>query len=168
MGVLDHGMIEFATSHKLDVLAGVQRFVRFDVAVGTYEGDLEAWIRFLDLANQLDVALEADRGSKQHKEFVVLADFNGLLPIDFGRRSVEQAAARDHTRRVGEPNGIPIGFNFAGSRPPRNGSAVKILKAWRIQKQCLHHIRHSAPSVFRKSSWIQAKSRRKGGNQTGL
>src|SRR6266853_1813059 len=146
--VFDDGVIELAAGHKFDVFAGIQCFVGLDVAVGADKGDLEARIGFLDLADQLDVALETDGGSEQHQEFVVFADFNGLLPIDLGRASVHQAAARNHAGRVGQPNGIPIGFDLARRGPPRTRSAIEILKTRRIQQQSLHHIRHSSPSVI--------------------
>src|SRR5712672_155209 len=145
--VFDDGVIELAAGHKFDVFAGIQGFVGLDVPMGADKGDLEAGIRFLNLADQLDVALEAHCGGEQDKEFVLFADFDGLLPIHLGRAGVQKAASGDHARRVGQPNGIPIRFNLARRGPPRTRSAIEILKTRRIQQQSLHHIRHSSPSV---------------------
>src|SRR5216684_4289082 len=83
--VFDHRMVELPARHEIDVLAGTQRLVGPDVSVRTNEGNLEAWIRFLDLADQLDVARKPYRRRKQHQEFIVLADLHRLLPIDLGR-----------------------------------------------------------------------------------
>src|SRR5882762_10030479 len=145
--VFDDGVVELAAGHKLDVFAGIQCFVGLDVPMGADKSDLEAGIPFLNLADQLDVALESDCGGEQHQEFVIFADFNGLLPIHLGRAGVQKAASGDHARRIGQPNGIPIRFNLARRGPPRTRSAIKILKTRRIQQQSLHHIRHSSPSV---------------------
>ena len=58
--------------------AGVQRFVGLDVAVRADEGDFEARVGFLDLADELDVGIEADGGGEENEKFVVFADFDGL------------------------------------------------------------------------------------------
>src|SRR6266850_1573434 len=63
--VFDDGVIELAAGHKLDVFAGIQGFVGLDVPMGADKSDLETGIGFLNLADQLDVALEADCGGEQ-------------------------------------------------------------------------------------------------------
>ncbi len=131
--VFHDGMIELPAGHKIDVLARHQRLIRLDVPVGTHKGDLQAGIGLFDFADEFDVAPEADRGREQNEEFVVLANLNGLPPVDLVRRSIQQPAPRNHPRRVGQPHGIPVRLNFASRGPPRTCSAVEVFKARRIQ-----------------------------------
>src|ERR1700752_2871496 len=111
--------------------------MRLDVAVRTDKPDLHRWVRFLDLPEQLQIAVESHRGREQNQEFVVLANLNGLLPIDFVGRSIQEAAARDQARGIGQPYRIPIGFDLACGWPTRTRAAVKVFKTRRIQEQCL-------------------------------
>src|SRR4029077_1948428 len=122
---------------KVDVLAGVQGLIRLDVAVGTDEGDLKTWMRFLDLADEFYVAIETNRRGEKDQKFVLFADFDGLLPVNLVRRGVQQTAARDHTGGIREPHGIPVGIEFAGRGPTRARAAVEILETRRIQQQRL-------------------------------
>src|SRR5438552_365255 len=71
--------------HKIDVRAGIQRLIGLDVSVRADESNLHARVGFLDFADELDVALKTNRGREKDQKFVVLADLDGLLPIDFVR-----------------------------------------------------------------------------------
>ncbi len=61
MRVFHHGVVKLTVCHKIDVFARHQRFNRLDVPVRAHKRDLKTGICFLDLADELDVAAEADR-----------------------------------------------------------------------------------------------------------
>ncbi len=126
------GVIELTARDEVDVFAGGQRCVGLDVAVRADESDLHARIGFFNFAEKLDVGIEADRRGEEDEEFVVFADFDGLAPVDFGGRGVNEAAAGNHAGGIGEPNGIPVGLDFASRGPARACAAVEIFEARRI------------------------------------
>src|SRR5256884_3047112 len=95
-----------------------------------------------------DVCSSDLRGREEDQKLIVFADLDCLLPIDFVRRCIEQPAPGDHSRRVRQPNRVPVGFNLARGRPARTRTAVEVFKTWRIQKQGLHYIWHSSPSAL--------------------
>ena len=146
--VIHHRVIELSARYEIDVLASVQRLLGLDVSVRPDESNLHARVGFLDFPDELDVALQANRGGEQNKKFVVFADLDCLPPVYFVGRCVQQPASRNHACGVRQPNWVPIGFNLACGGPPRARAAVKIFKTRRIQQQCLHYIRHSSPSAF--------------------
>src|ERR1017187_5254938 len=104
MSVIGDGVIEFAAYDEINIFAGVQSLVWLDVAVRANERNFQRRIGFFDLAQELNIAVKANRRSKQNEKFIVLADIYGLLPVDFVRRSVEQPASRDQSRRIAKPN----------------------------------------------------------------
>src|SRR5690349_289662 len=112
-----------------------------------YESNLQSGIFFFDFADQLDVAVESNRGGIQDQKLIVFANLNSLLPVNLVRGSIQQPAPGNHPRRIRQPNRIPIRLNLSRRGPPRTRSAVKILKTWRVQQNSLHYIRHSSPSV---------------------
>src|SRR5215813_335629 len=146
-------MIKFATHNEVNVFAGIQSFVRTNVTMRANESNLDTGIRFLDLADQLNVAVKSNGGRVKNQKFVALADFDCLLPVDLMWRGVQQPAPGNQSCRIGQPNRIPIGLNLARRGPPRTGPAVEVLKARRIHQQSLHYIRHSAPSVSFKTKF---------------
>ena len=93
-------------------------------------------IGFFDSVRNADVALEAGRAGEQHEQFVVLGDTNGFFGADVMRRCIQQARAFEHAGRVGKPDGVPVGFDFARSRPAGARAPIEILKGGRIEKQC--------------------------------
>src|SRR5713226_635024 len=152
-------MVELSARHKIDVLAGHQRLVRLDVPVRPDKGNFHARIGFFDFADELDVALEPYGGREEDQKFVVLADFNRLLPIDFMRRGIEQAASGNHPRGIRQPDWVPVGYNLARRGPSRTCAAVEIFETRRIQQQRLHDFRHSSPSAFQIRIWPCKTSR---------
>ena len=116
--VFHHRVIELPARHKINVFAGHHRFVRLDVPVRPHERNLHARVGFFDLADEPDVALEANRGSEENQKLIVLANLDGLLPIDFVGRSIEQPAAGNHPGRIRQPNWIPIRLNLTRRGPP--------------------------------------------------
>src|SRR6267142_876102 len=95
MRVFGDGMVKLAAHEKINIFARRQSFIRTDMSVWTNERDLDPRMNFFDLADELQVAMESNRGRIKNQEFVALADFNGLLPIHLVRRSVQQPAARN-------------------------------------------------------------------------
>ncbi len=132
VGVVGDGVIEFAAHDEVNVFAGVQGLIRLDVAVRTDKGNFQGRVSFLDFAQELDVAVEANSRGEQNQEFIVLANVDGLLPIDFVRGSVQQTAAGDHPGGIREPYGVPVGLNLARRGPPRTSPAVEILETRRV------------------------------------
>ena len=126
------GVIELTARDEVDVLGGVEGFVGLDVAVRADEGDLHARIGFFNFAEKLDVGIEADGGGEENEELVVFADLDRLAPVDFVGRGVDEAAAGDHAGGIGEPNGIPVGLDFAGGGPARACATVEIFEARRV------------------------------------
>jgi len=61
VGIFGYCVVEFAAHDEIDVFAGIQRFVRLDVSVRTDERHFHGRVRFLDLSQQLDIALETHR-----------------------------------------------------------------------------------------------------------
>src|ERR1700675_1046318 len=99
-------MVEFAARDKIDVFAGHQGFIGLDVTMRSDEGNLHAGIGFFNLSNELYVALESHCGGEQNQKFVVLANLNGLLPIDLVRRGIEQTTSGNHAGGISKPNGL--------------------------------------------------------------
>jgi hypothetical protein len=80
-----HGVVKLASHYKIDVFARVQRLFRLDVPMRANKRDLQPRIGFLDFPDQLDITAETNSGGIKHQEFIALADFNGLFPVDFVR-----------------------------------------------------------------------------------
>src|ERR1700693_680997 len=79
------GVVELTASDKIDVRTGVQRFIGLDVSMRADERDFQGWVCFFDLTEKLYVAFESDCRRVEHEELVVLADFDGLLPVHLVR-----------------------------------------------------------------------------------
>src|SRR5467141_3003884 len=146
--VFHHRVVALSAGHKIDVRAGIQRLIGLYMAMWSDESDLQARVGFLDFPDKLDVAFQTNGGREEDQKFVVFTDLDGLLPIDFVRRGVQQPATRDHPRGVRQPNRVPVGFNLTCCRPTRTRTTVEILETRRIHQQCFHYIRHSSPSAF--------------------
>src|SRR5260370_34775193 len=84
-------------------------------------------------------------------ELVILGEGQDLLELDAGRRRVDQLAARDERRRLGEPRRIPEGTDLPPRLIARPGAAVEAVEGWWLQEQRLHHARPS-PLVTRRPS----------------
>src|SRR5208337_4002193 len=93
VGIIRRCGIKFAAHHEINVFTGIQSFVGLDMAMRSDKGHLERRIAFLDLAQKLDIACEPDRGSEQDEELVILADLDGLSPVNAMWRSIHQPAA---------------------------------------------------------------------------
>jgi len=145
-------VIKFPAYNEINVRAREQCFRGLDLHVRSDKSDLQAGLLFLHAPRHLQVAAESHGGSKQNNEVVVLGDADGFGNADVVRRRVQQPAAFEHSRGVGEPNRIPGGLDVPRVRPARACSAVELFKAWRIQEQRFHHRRHSAhpsPETYR-------------------
>ena len=145
--IFGDGVVEFAADDEIDVQTAVQCLFGLDVPVRTNKCHSQRWVGFLDFAEQLDITVKTDGRSEEDQELVVFANLNGLVPVNFMRRGIEQAAAGDHSSRIAEPDGIPVRFNLARRGPPRTGPTVEILEARGIQEQRLHSIWHYSPSA---------------------
>ena len=132
MRVFHNSVIEFAANDEINVLARQQTFRRLDLHLGPDEADLDSRLLVFHRASHAQVAEETHRGGKQNDELVVLRYAHNFLGRYVMRRPVQQAAPGKHTRGVGQPNRIPIGFNLTCGGPARTRSAVEFLEAGRI------------------------------------
>src|SRR5690348_1357553 len=144
--VVNHRIIEFAAHDKVNVGTGQQALGRLDLHVRPHKRNLDARLPFFDCARKLEIALKSNRRREHHEEIVVTGDVNGLLRRDLMRRRIEQAASRQHSRRISKPDRIPIGLDLSSCRPAGTCAAVKILEARRVEQKCLHYRRHSTSS----------------------
>ncbi len=55
------------------------------------------------------------------------------------RRRVDELAARDQCRRLGEPGRIPEGSDLAPRLVARSRAAVEAIERWRLQEKGTHH-----------------------------
>ncbi len=62
VSVFGHGVIKLTAHHKIDVLAGHQRFVRPNVSMRADERNLHPRVCLLNLPDQFDIAVESNRG----------------------------------------------------------------------------------------------------------
>ncbi len=109
-----------------------QTFRRLDLHLRPDEADLDARLLVFHRPSHAQIAEETDGGSKKNHELVILSYANNFLGRYVMRRPIKQAAAFEHSRRIGQPNRIPVGFNLACGGPARARSAIKLLKARRI------------------------------------
>src|SRR4030095_14725453 len=83
---LRYRVVELSAHHEINIAACIQSFFRLDVSVRTNERDLQPGIHFLDFPDQLDVAVEPDRGGVKDQELIVFANLDCLRPVDLVRR----------------------------------------------------------------------------------
>src|SRR5439155_908885 len=79
----------------------------------TYNCDLQSVIFLFNFPNELDVAVESVRRRIKNQKIIVRANLNRLLPVNLVGGSVQQPAARNHSRRVRQPHRIPIRLNLS-------------------------------------------------------
>ena len=106
---------------------------------GPTKADLEivGFAALMALGHPL-VARPADGAGEEDQEFVVLAESRSTLrPGDVVRVGVEQARALQHAGRIGEPDRVPVGLDFAGGGPARAGATIEILKGRRVENSVL-------------------------------
>src|SRR5690348_820089 len=152
---LHHGVIKFAAHNKVDVITGHQTLIGLHLHRRSHKGNPETGLHLFHPASKLDVVLKTDSGREKNYKFVVLCDFDGLLRSDFVRRSIQQAAAGQHSRGIGEPHGVPVRLNLARSGPPRTCATIKLLETRRIQQQRLQN-RHHTDSLLKRpdTTWL--------------
>ena len=116
-------------------LALVEGAVRIGGDRRADEGNLDGGIGGLDGPCEGVVAAPTHGGGEEHEELVVLGDLDGLVRGDVVGRGVQQLRALEHAGGIGEPDGVPVGLDLAGSGPAGAGTTVKVLKGGRIQEQ---------------------------------
>jgi hypothetical protein len=126
--------VKFAPDHEIDCRSVAQRLLGQGADMRADEGDLEPGVGGLDRRRKFAVTAESRGGSEQYQEFILLADRDRFLGAHVMRRSVEQAGAFQHAGRIGQPDGIPVGFDFAGGGPTRAGASIEIFEGRRIQQ----------------------------------
>ena len=132
---LDHGMIKFLATDKINRRAIFQGEVGKDGHMRADESDLDPGICVLNFACELDVSGKARSTGIQDQKLVVLGDLDGFFRRHVMGRGIEQARPLQHASGVGEPNRIPVGLNFTGCRPTRASPTIKVFKRRRIQEK---------------------------------
>ena len=126
--VFDDGVVEFLAAGYVDDFRFHQRLLRQHADVGSDEGNLDVRIAVFDRLSDADVAREARRAGEKNEQFVILTGADGLFRGNVVRRGVEQSGALQHARRIGEPDRIPVRFNFTRSGPARACAPIEIFK----------------------------------------
>ncbi len=127
-----HGVIKFAAANEVDNGAFVQRLVRSSGNRGPNERDLDRWVRALDCFREPLIALPSNGAGEENEELEFLGDLDGFVSRDVMRRRVEQLGTLQHSGGIGQPDGVPVGFDFAGCGPAGTGATVKVLKGGRV------------------------------------
>ena len=146
VGVFDDGEVELAAADEVDGGALVEGLVGGGGDGRADEGDLDVGVGLLDDLGHLLVAVPADGAGEEDEEFVVLEDLDDFLPGDVVGGGVEQARALQHSGRIGEPDGVPVGLDLAGRGPAGAGATVELLKGGRVQEEGLK--RHTNLQVY--------------------
>src|SRR5580658_4218364 len=128
-------VVELLAHHEIDLRTIFQRPLGQHSDMRSDERNLDLGIRLANLLYQSNITGKAWSAGKQHQELIIAGDVDSLFCGHVMRRGIEQTRTLQHSGRVGEPDRVPIAFNFASSRPTRAGSSVKILEGRGIQKQ---------------------------------
>ena len=110
-------MIELAPHDEVDGAGRPQRLFRLHGDGRSDESHLQFGIRVLHHLRHFDVNMKTRRRCKQHQQFEIGGHGDRLLDGNLVRRSVDDLAVAEHARGIAKPDRIPIGFDFAGSRP---------------------------------------------------
>jgi len=137
LGEFDDRVVELAAADEVEGAALVQGLVRGGGHRRPDEGDLDGRIGSLDGLGETLIAFPANGRGEEYEEFVAFADLDGLGGADVVRRSVEQVRAFEQTGGIGEPDGIPVRLDFAGSGPTGTGATIEVLEGGRIEEEGL-------------------------------
>lgn len=137
VGEFNDGEVELAAADEVEDGALVEGAVGVGSDGGTDEGDLDGGIGALDGLGEGVVTGPADGRGKEDEELVALGDLDGLVGGDVVGRGVQQLRALEHAGGIGEPDGVPVGLDLAGSGPAGAGAAVEVFEGGRVQEQRL-------------------------------
>ncbi len=83
----------------------------------------------------------------QHRKIVVARLLDDLVEREPVRHRVDELAAGDDGRHLGEPRRIPVRAYLAPRLVARAGSAVEPVEGGSLQAQCSHHGRLRSSSI---------------------
>ena len=149
LGKLDDGVVELAAADEVEGGTLVEGAIRVGGHRRPDEGDFDGGVDRLDGLGEALVAFPADGRGEEYQELVVLADLDGFVGGDVVRGRIEKAGTLKQACRVCEPDGVPIGLDFARGGPARTRASVKVLKRGGIQEQRLQRHRHHYNSTIR-------------------
>ena len=135
LGKLFYGVIKFLADHEIDGRAFPQTLLRLNRHMRTHERNLDVRICILDALDELNVSREARCAGVENQKLISLRNIDGLVRRNIMGRCVKQPGTFQHSRRISQPNRIPIRLNLAGCGPARACAAIKIFKRGRVKKQ---------------------------------
>ena len=100
------------------------------------KGDLDVRVDVLDPLHQPDISGKPGSARVEDQELVITSDLDRVFCGDVVGWGIEKARTLQHSGRVSQPDGVPVGLNLAGRGPTRTRPAIEVLKRWWIQKQC--------------------------------
>src|SRR5882757_10358691 len=135
VGKLDYGEVEFAAADEVEDFALVESTVGVGGDGRPDKSDLNGRVGVFDGTGETMVAAPAYGRGEEDEEFIALSDLDRLFRRDVVGRGVQELRAFQHSCGIGEPDGVPVRLDLAGSGPAGAGTAVKILERGRIEKQ---------------------------------
>jgi hypothetical protein len=140
---LDNGVIELAAADEVEHGTLVESLVRRGGDRRSDECNANRWIRSLDCLSQPLITFPAHSRGEEDEELVVLTDPDGLVGGDVVRWRIEQARSFKEACGIGEPDGVPVGFNLPCCGPARTCAAIEVFKRRGIEEEGFQRHGHS-------------------------
>ena len=115
--VVNDRVVKFLAANEIDGRTIPQRLLWKHADMRPNKGNPDPRVSFFYRLGELDITGEPRCTGEQHQELVPFRDVDCFLRRDVVRRSVQKPGSLQHSRRISQPHGIPVGLNFAGSWP---------------------------------------------------
>src|SRR6266852_2861475 len=156
--------VEFLAGDEINRARRGQAGFRLDRDLGADEADREPRVGILQGLGNLDIAGEGRGRGMQHRELVIAGERQHIGEAQPRRRGVDQLAAGDQRRRLGEPGRVPERADLPLCLIARPRPAVEPVERWRVEKQGLHHTGLSPSTLI----WPLASTRNNWSRQNTL
>src|SRR5262249_14602762 len=111
---------------------GLNRHMRAD------KGDGNRRIRIFNHLSQSHIAFKTRCRGKESEEFIIFGNRDGFFWAKTMRRRIDQPAVFDQAGRIGQPDWIPVGWNFSGGWISRTSTAIEPHEGRGIKQQGFH------------------------------
>src|SRR5437899_6464310 len=160
--------VELAARDELDRRRGSEGALALDGDVRPDEADPQPRVSLLERLGDADVVRKRRGARVEHGEVVVPPERHHVPEREPGRRRVDETAAGDERRRLGEPRGVPERPDLAAGLIPGAGAAVEALKRRRMQKEGAQVVGHSPLSyLIHPEGTPAADAEKAGGREPG-